>query len=497
MQQTINNASVCAVILDFPGSGAIHDLVKQLIKCSSNNLGGLFILKISRDTELKELATEIKDKFDVKIAYKELSHKSYGLGLKTAYNWAIANNFKALFTIEGHNKFDLSKLPEMLQMVLDDDADLVIGSRFCNSFDLNKTVKKNYRYFANLALSKFGRLVTDINIFDWHSGFRVISVDALRAIPYINNSDSFSFDFELLLQFREMGLKILEVPTAFYSGDNMTIIDGVIFAKDVVIDVLRYRAHKIGFGTGLSAFNSLSYEIKDDERSSHGKIISIMSNLPPGKVLDVGCSDGTLGARIRDFGHYVVGVDLFETENTKKNLNEFYVCDLDQGLPLDGQSFDYVIMADVLEHLKEPERLLKQAKSLLFQNGKMIISVPNVGHWYARVKVGLGLFDYDRRGIFDKGHLRFFTKISFSRLLAACGLKIVSYSAVGLPLSVFKRASSGKADNIQVFKTLKSLLGDLQTVLTKFYPELFGYQFIFIVETEPDEFESYQYVEIS
>ncbi len=72
----------------------------------------------------------------------------------------------------------------------------------------------------------------------------------------------------------------------------------------------------------------------------------------------------------------------------------------------------------------------------------MVISVPNFSHWYARLKVGLGLFDYDRRGIFDYGHLRFFTMISLSRMLDSTGFEIVQLKRTTIPTSVFKRGEN-------------------------------------------------------
>lgn len=498
MSLSTKELKLAAIILDYPGDQELKTVLSNINGSVLKLLSGIFIIHTSKDLSIsKEELKSIKDEFNVKLAYLDIPRNKYGLGMKSGFCWALENNFDIVFTLEGHGKFDTRVLPEMINALLNNQAAMVIGSRFFNSVGALDKLKASYRFFGNKLLTQFGRSLTDIKITDWHSGFRVISVDALKKIPFSVNSDSFNFDFELLLQFREMGLKLTEVPTGFYKGDNMTFLDGVIFARDVVVDVIRYRAHKIGFGTGLTAFNSLAYELKDDERSSHGTIVKIMSSLPPGEVLDVGCSEGSLGARLREFGHVVTGIDIVKQNNVDENLDNFILYDLEAGLPKDlNKTFDYIVMADVLEHLKAPEELLKQSKSLLSQQGKMIISVPNVGHWYARLKIGLGLFDYDRRGIFDRGHLRFFTKISFRRLLESCGLAIVEVKAVGLPLDIFKRASSGKLSGSRVANDFKKVIQLIQTLLLKIYPELFGYQFIFLVEKPSANLQASQYVDI-
>ena len=75
-----------------------------------------------------------------------------------------------------------------------------------------------------------------------------------------------------------------------------------------------------------------------------------------------------------------------------------------------------------------------QLRDLLGPQGALIASVPNFGHWYVRARTALGTFDYDRRGVLDRDHLRFFTRSSFARLLHGCGLEIVKQEATGLPL---------------------------------------------------------------
>ena len=61
--------------------------------------------------------------------------------------------------------------------------------------------------------------------------------------------------------------------------------------------------------------------------------------------------------------------------------------------------------------------MLRQMGSRLGEGGRIIISVPNFGHWYPRVRTALGIFDYDQRGILDKTHVRFFTRRSLLRMI--------------------------------------------------------------------------------
>ena len=79
----------------------------------------------------------------------------------------------------------------------------------------------------------------------------------------------------------------------------------------------------------------------------------------------------------------------------------------------------------------DPDALLADVIGRLAPDGLLLVSVPNFAHWYPRVRVALGRFDYDRRGILDRGHVRFFTRRSVERMLRRHGLVIRERRAVG------------------------------------------------------------------
>lgn len=87
--------------------------------------------------------------------------------------------------------------------------------------------------------------------------------------------------------------------------------------------------------------------------------------------------------------------------------------------------YDYIIAADVLEHLAAPERLLPALKPLLHPKGCLMISLPNVAYWKIRLHLLLGRFDYTESGILDRTHLRFFTRASAARMIRDAGYRLV------------------------------------------------------------------------
>jgi SAM-dependent methyltransferase len=135
-----------------------------------------------------------------------------------------------------------------------------------------------------------------------------------------------------------------------------------------------------------------------------------------------------------------------------------------------------VLAADVLEHVREPEQLLAQIRDVLVPGGTLLVSVPNFGHWYARGRTALGLFDYDQRGVLDRGHVRFFTRRSLRRRLRAAGFVVAREEATGLPLDVLASGQSG----------FRRAIAAIDRLAVAARPTLFGYQFVCMCELPPE-----------
>jgi SAM-dependent methyltransferase len=214
---------------------------------------------------------------------------------------------------------------------------------------------------------------------------------------------------------------------------------------------------------------SAEYDLKEGEGSSHAVIMKMLEHTPPSRILDLGCSGARLSEQIRGLGHTVVGVDSLEIDGVRDRVDEFVLGDLEDGVPAAaGKDFDVVIAADVIEHVRDPGLLLRQMAAVLKPGGELIISTPNFGHWYSRGRAATGTFDYDRRGILDQTHLRFFTRASLRRLFSANGLDALELDYTGLPFAVLSEGLNRRS----------KLAAKVDRGLVRARPTLFGYQFV-------------------
>ncbi|HEX6423173.1 MAG TPA: bifunctional glycosyltransferase/class I SAM-dependent methyltransferase [Acidimicrobiales bacterium] len=403
----------------------------------------------------------------------------YGGNQKWGYRWAIDRGWDIVVLLHGDGQYAPEMLERLVAPIERGEADAVFGSRTMVKGEARRGGMPAYKYVGNRILTGLQNRITGADLTEWHSGYRAYDVAALASLPFEQNDDGFNFDTQIIVQLLEARKRITEIPIPTYYGDEICYVNGLRYARDVTRDVVRYRAHKMGFGTGTLAFASTSYDLKDDEGTSHDRIVRWLAGRPPSRILDLGCSDGALGAALGAHGHTVVGVDVHEHKGVRERLSDFYEADLDAGIPDGvGDGFDVVLAADVLEHLRNPGKLLDDIGHRLRPGGSLIASVPNFGHWYPRARVALGLFDYDARGILDRGHLRFFTRRSFHRLLAESGWRVRRDEPVGLPLGVADRGPRPASRS----GGIRRLAGRLDRGAVAIRPQLFAYQFLFELE---------------
>lgn len=144
-------------------------------------------------------------------------------------------------------------------------------------------------------------------------------------------------------------------------------------------------------------------------------------------VLDIGCGAGAFGAALkRERGaDAVTGIELNPEAASvaRSQLDSVLVGDIVTVLPeLRGQTFDVIVLNDILEHLVDPEGLLGQLHEYIADDGRIVASIPNVREFKTvRNLVLHGRWDYTDSGILDRGHLRFYTRASLDGLFKRGG----------------------------------------------------------------------------
>jgi 2-polyprenyl-3-methyl-5-hydroxy-6-metoxy-1,4-benzoquinol methylase len=402
---------------------------------------------------------------------RHAANLGYGGNQKAGYEYAIRHGWDVVVLLHGDGQYAPEVMDRLIRPIVDGDADAVFGSRMMTRGEARRGGMPLYKYVGNRMLTTAQNGLTGARLSEWHSGYRAYRVSALAELPFRANSDGFDFDTEIILELLAADKRILEVPIPTYYGDEICRVNGIAYAADIMIDTVRHRVGRSGFGAGTVGRIREPEDQRPSPRNAHGRIVEMMRARPPSHVLDLGCGPGWVALELRAMGHDVTGVDAVEHPGVRDRVARFVRADLDRGIPDEiGDGFDIAIAADVFEHVREPERLLHEVADRLAPGGTVLASIPNFGHWYPRLRVLTGRFDYDQRGILDATHLRFFTRRSFLRMVRRVGFIPVATRNTGLPFSAVGLDSGSTF--VRVANTVDSALVDA-------WPSLFAYQFVF------------------
>ena len=423
------------------------------------------------------VARQVQQASSLSITVVRREHNlGYGGNQKAGYAWAGDHGLDIVVLLHGDGQYAPEEIERLVAPLASGAADAVFGSRMMVPGQARAGGMPAYKYVGNRLLTSFQNRLTGARLSEWHSGYRAYRVDALRDLPLATYSDGFDFDTEIILGLLAQEKRIVEVPIPTYYGDEICYVNGLAYAKDVSVDVIRHWANARGFGGGVSSTETDTYALKE-EYGSHAVLLEWLGDRKAARVLDAGCFDGRFADLARRQGHHVTGLDRHKLDGVAQRVDAFIEADLNQRLPVELHgAFDVVVAGDILEHVVEPHALLSDLARTVRPGGEILVSVPNFGHWYPRGRTTLGRFDYDQRGPLDRGHLRFFTRDSIEDLIANCNLRITARATVGTPFDMLA------ADGSPMRRRLASGAARTDRVATRIWPRMFGYQFLYRLE---------------
>lgn len=133
------------------------------------------------------------------------------------------------------------------------------------------------------------------------------------------------------------------------------------------------------------------------------KVYSLFLNLPKGMVLDLGCGEGEYANKLTESGFHVIAADINDKRFKYSGKIEFKKLDLTEKIPFSDSSFEYCILTEVLEHIRNPYHLLSEINRILKKNGFLVLSTPNILNLKSRYRFLLeGTYEYFREPLLEQ-----------------------------------------------------------------------------------------------
>jgi glycosyltransferase involved in cell wall biosynthesis len=170
----------------------------------------------------------------------------YGGNQKTCYDAALEAGADAVVMLHPDYQYDATRIPALVQPILDGQKDLMLGSRFLG--DPLAGGMPRWKYVSNRFLTITENLAFGLHLSEYHTGFRAYSRDLLESIPYRLNSNDFVFDQELVAQAVACHMRIgeISVPTRYFEeASSVGFRRSVVYGLSTMKVVLRFMLHRL------------------------------------------------------------------------------------------------------------------------------------------------------------------------------------------------------------------------------------------------------------
>jgi 2-polyprenyl-3-methyl-5-hydroxy-6-metoxy-1,4-benzoquinol methylase len=436
----------------------------------------LIIDDASKDDTFESIDKLLRNWNKCKITFLENPEfLGYGGNLKLGYEYSIINDYFIVLHFWGSGKYYIENIDKLIEPIIEENYDVVLGSRFISNLIHSFEGIPILKYIGIKILNNIENLILKKKLTDYHSGLRAFQTKTLKLIHYKYNSNDLIFDTEILFQLFQINANIKEIKIKSDYSKDLMYNRGLKYFFNVIGEVITYLIHNINlnYKRKYDPKNTNSYyDIKLNYKSSHSVTIDLIPD--NSTVIDIGCGEGYVAKELKNKNCYVVGLDKGNYDNN--NFSKFISWDLDlTSLPQDLKTFDYILLLDIIEHLKSPEYFIDMLRDLVNINKpQVIISVPNIGFFITRLALFFGQFNYGKVGILDRTHTRLFTFRSLKELLNQSGYKNIK--TIGIPAPYPKAIGLNKISRFLLW---------INSILIKLNKNIFSYQILVMAQPNP------------
>lgn len=375
----------------------------------------------------------------------------YGANQKLGYQYAIDRGFDVVCLLHGDGQYAPEELPHLLNPLLNEECEAVFGSRMMESGKALKGGMPLYKYYGNKVLTWLQNKIVGTELSEYHSGYRLYSVTALKTLPFHYNSNGFEFDTDIIIQLHKASYRIQEIPIPTFYGDEVCNVNGIPYAFHILCSCLASRMQNLSVFYNRKFdlhINNEQYQPKFDFYSSHSLALDTVK--ADERLLLLGCGSAALvapfankGCRLSVLDQYIsLELEAISDYCAEVDLNQFDFLEFPEASP-----HDTILALDIIEHLVSPENFLEHLrKTACLRGSRLILTTPNVTFLPVRIMFLFGFFNYGKRGILDRTHTRLFTFGSLHRMLRQAGYNVIELRGIPapFPLAFGRKSWAGK-----------------------------------------------------
>ena len=176
---------------------------------------------------------------------RHAANLGYGGNQKFGYRWAIDNGVDIVVLLHGDGQYAPEELSRMVQPIVDNNADVVFGSRMIQRSKALKGGMPLYKFVGNIFLTSTQNLLTGVRLSEWHTGYRAYRVSSLQGVSFENNSNYFDFDTQIILQMIGSRQRITEIQIPTFYGDEISRVNTIKYGLQILGHTIRYALKRL------------------------------------------------------------------------------------------------------------------------------------------------------------------------------------------------------------------------------------------------------------
>ena len=202
--------NICVIVIAYNAEKTIKSLIDEIPRDYVNTI-------IVGDDNSTDKTFQIINDIEKIIVHKNDSNKGMGGNLKVLFEIAIKSKSDFIIQLHGDNQYDATKIPLFLDKMINQNFDMVLGSRILGGNSLNGGMPI-YKYYGNKLLNYIQNSVYGLELSDYATGYKSYKTNVLKKVAYNKNRDDFIFDEQINTQFAFFTRKIsmVGIPTRYF-----------------------------------------------------------------------------------------------------------------------------------------------------------------------------------------------------------------------------------------------------------------------------------------
>ena len=314
------------------------------------------------------------------------------------------------------------------------DSDIVLGSRNLEN-SIIELKPPLHRVFLGRAFNWIFRRLFNIRVFDTQCGFKAVRKEVFQHLSNDLNVDGYAFDADLIVKAYKKGFRIVEVPIvwSYKKGSRVNSLHQIYaMGRDLLMVWLQTKKKEVGARNMKDFYDSIQGNVYEKACKSwflprrlwHAhKNREVVDKVDGKRVLEVGCGSGTIVKRLLKKEKNVIGIDIGKKFlsfcNSSYGNAAFCAADAHH-IPFLDNCFDSIVCSEVIEHLNNPEKSLKEFERILRPKGELVITTPNISFRWAFIEA---IWTRIRQEMLETSH-KCFTKNQLRFLLDSTGFRI-------------------------------------------------------------------------